>query len=314
MRVLSFRKDDGVHLGLMVDGGVVDVTTAAASKFEGCAGVEGLPRTMEELISQGRQGLDRLRRLEELVQAQAPDRTNGAGELSGIPGLELLDESALDYAPVVACPDKIICIGWNYVSHIEETKSRTDLPKYPEVFAVSNNALSAHGKPIKLPKTASKYDYEAELVIVIGKECSMVPEEKALDYVFGYTCGNDFTERALQGRNTQWYLGKSLDGFAPVGPCVATADSIDPTNLDISMRRGDEIVQSSNTRNLVFSCARLISYLSQYLTLRPGDLIFTGTPSGVVLGQAPGERRWVVPGEKLTVSIQGIGELVNYTV
>lgn len=150
--------------------------------------------------------------------------------------------------------------------------------------------------------------------MVIGKECSMVPESKALDYVFGYTCGNDLSERDLQKRNTQWFLGKSMDGFAPVGPHIATADAIDPNNLNISMRRGDVTVQSSNTRNMIFNCAYLVSYLSQYLTLRPGDLIFTGTPSGVVLGQPLEQRKWVVPGETLTVSIEGIGELVNTTV
>lgn len=175
----------------------------------------------------------RLRRLEELAIGQGAQHA-------------CVPQGSTDYAPVVARAEKIICIGWNYVSHIEETKPRTDLPKSPEVFSVANNALAAHNQRIKLPATAKQYDYEAELVMVIGKECSMVPEDKALDYVFGYTCGNDFSERDLQKRNTQWFLGKSLDGFAPVGPHIVTADAIDPDNLNISMRRGDATVQSSN--------------------------------------------------------------------
>ena len=322
MRVLSFVKDGRVRLGLHTEAGVVDVAAAAsvaalagavgpADQFGGSLGVKlgrllagtVLPSTMEELISQGQEGLDCLRRLDDAL-SQLP-----YGELRGV-GV-LLDEETIKYAPVVARPEKILCIGLNYVSHIEETRSRTDLPKYPEVFSVAGNALAAHKQPIKLPPTAEQYDYEAELVIVMGKECSMVPEGEALECVFGYTCGNDISARDLQKRTTQWFLGKSLDGFAPVGPCVATVGSIDPGNLGISMRRGGTTVQSSNTRNLIFGCAYLVSYLSRYLTLRPGDLIFTGTPSGVILGMPQEERRWLRPGETLTVSIEGIGELVN---
>ncbi|MGE5578941.1 MAG: fumarylacetoacetate hydrolase family protein [Bacillota bacterium] len=316
MRVLSFKKDGEVRLGLVTGAGVVDVT--AASRGAGSSTAPGnalLPGTMEELISQGKAGLDSLRALEESVASQERHGAEGSSASQGKPVIPLLREDDLTYAPVVARPEKIICIGWNYVSHIEETKSRTDLPRYPEVFSVANNALAAHKQPIKLPPTASQYDYEAELVIVIGRECSMAPEDKALDYVFGYTCGNDVSERDLQKRNTQWFMGKSLDGFAPVGPHIVTADAIpDPNNLRISMRRGEEVVQDSNTRNMIFSCARLVSYLSQYLTLRPGDLIFTGTPSGVVLGQPPEQQKWVRAGETLTVYIEGIGELTNATV
>jgi 2-keto-4-pentenoate hydratase/2-oxohepta-3-ene-1,7-dioic acid hydratase in catechol pathway len=228
--------------------------------------------------------------------------------------MELLDESALEYAPVVARPEKILCIGLNYVSHIEEVKVRDDLPKYPEVFAKTNNALAAHKQPFKMPRTAGHYDYEAELVIVMGRECSEVSKEKALDYVFGYTCGNDITSRELQKRGLQWFMGKSLDASAPVGPHIVTADSLDPSNLDIVMKRGDDVVQSSNTSKLLFDCAYLVSYISQYMVLKPGDLILTGTPSGVIGGKPPAEQKWLEPGEMLTVSIEGIGDLVNTTV
>lgn len=293
MKVMNFVEDGQVRLGLVTSRGVIDVSAAAAASHV------GLPGTMEELMAAGSEGLKRLGELEK-------------GAIGT--GLAVRDPDRLTYAPVVTRPEKILCIGWNYLAHLEESKTRTDLPKYPEVFSVANNALSAHRQPIKLPPTASNYDYEAELVIVIGKECSMVSEEDALRYVFGYTCGNDFSERVLQKRNTQWFLAKSLDGFAPVGPWIVTADSIDPSNLNISMKRGGETVQSSNTRNLLFGCAYLVSYISSYLTLRPGDLIFTGTPSGVILGLPPEKQRWITAGEKLTVSIEGIGDLVNTTI
>lgn len=295
MRVLSFIKDGKTRLGLVTDGGILDIAAAATATATGSS--KDLPGTMEDLISQGEDGLNKLREL-----------ATEAGK-----GTALLKEDTLEFAPVVARPDKMLCVGWNYLSHIEETKTRTDLPRFPEIFGMTQNSLSAHKRPIKLPPAAWAFDYEAELVIVIGKECFMVPESKALDYVFGYTCGNDFSERDLQKRNTQWFLAKSLDGFSPVGPYVATANSIDPDNLDISMKRGDVVVQSSNTRQLVFKPAHLVSYLSQYLTLKPGDLIFTGTPSGVILGQPAETRKWVGPGETLTVSIEGIGDLVNTT-
>lgn len=293
MKVMNFVEGGKVRLGLVTGRGVIDVSAAAAASHA------GLPGTMEELMAAGSEGLKRLVELEESAFSS---------------GLRVRDPGTLAYAPVVTRPEKILCIGWNYLAHLEESKTRTDLPKYPEVFGVTNNALSAHKQPIKLPPTAMNYDYEAELVIVIGKECCMVSEEDALQYVFGYTCGNDFSERALQKRNTQWFLAKSLDGFAPVGPWIATADSIDPSGLNISMKRGSEIVQSSNTRNLLFGCPYLVSYISSYLTLRPGDLIFTGTPSGVILGLPPEKQKWITTGEKLTVSIEGIGDLVNTTI
>ncbi len=303
MRVLSFLRDGRIHLGLPTDEGVVDVTAAAR---EGWPGVPGLPATMEELMEAGEGGLQRLKSF----QYQWGLHRHLSKALS--PALHPLNENAIEYAPVVTCPEKIVCIGFNYASHAEEIGA--EAPEFPEVFSVSNNALAAHRQAIRLPSTARLYDYEAELVVVIGRECSMVSKDNALDYVFGYTCGNDISARELQGRTGQWYMGKSLDGFAPVGPWIATADSLDPTNLSISMKRGDEVVQNSNTQHLIFDCAYIVSYLSQYMTLRAGDLIFTGTPSGVVVGKPKGERKWVAPGETLTVSIEGIGELVNTTV
>lgn len=311
MRVLNFVRDGGVHLGILTEAGVLDVTaeaercaggsaghggSAGASGSTGAAARARLPATMEQLISRGPTGLDSLKDL--LGRSRSP----------------MLDERGLTYAPVVTNPEKILCIGLNYASHIQETGNRVPSPQYPEVFCVAGNALAAHRQQIRLVPGATSYDYEAELVIVIGKECSTVPEDRALEHVFGYTCGNDLSARDLQRRTTQWFLGKSLDAFAPVGPCIATADSIDPGNLSISMKRGGLVVQRSNTRHLIFNCAYLVSYLSQYMTLKPGDLIFTGTPSGCFTGKPKDQQDWIVAGETLTVTIEGIGELLNTTV
>jgi 2-keto-4-pentenoate hydratase/2-oxohepta-3-ene-1,7-dioic acid hydratase in catechol pathway len=150
------------------------------------------------------------------------------------------------------------------------------------------------------------------LVIVIGQECRDVSEEHALDYVVGYANGNDLSSRSLQFRTSQWLLGKVLDGFAPVGPYLVTADAVpNPDALSIRGWRNGELVQDSNTSQMIFSCRYLISYLSRYMTLRPGDVIFTGTPEGVILGMPEAERRWMTSGEQFTVAIEGLGELVT---
>ena len=167
------------------------------------------------------------------------------------------------------------------------------------------------GRLFHLPKDAEKFDYEAELVIVIGKEASKVSKEDALSYVFGYTVGNDFSARDLQFRSGQWLLGKSCDDFAPIGPYVVTRDEIDPQNLEIKCTVNGELRQSANTRDMIFDCATIISYVSQYMTLKPGDIIFSGTPDGVILGYPTERQQWLKKGDEVIVSIEHIGELVN---
>ena len=186
-----------------------------------------------------------------------------------------------------------------------------DKPLYPILFSKFNNALAAHGQKITLPKSARKYDYEAELIVVIGKEASSVTKEEALSYVFGYTCGNDLSARDLQFRTGQWLLGKTCDRFAPIGPYIVTADAIDPSDLNITCVVNGKVRQSGNTSDMLFDCADIISYASEYMTLKPGDLIFTGTPSGVITGEPADKRIWLKPGDEITVSIEKIGSLTN---
>jgi 2-keto-4-pentenoate hydratase/2-oxohepta-3-ene-1,7-dioic acid hydratase in catechol pathway len=157
---------------------------------------------------------------------------------------------------------------------------------------------------------ATQYDYEVELVIVIGRTAKRVSEAEALSHVAGYATGNDFTARDLQnGRGGQWMVGKALDGFAPIGPYLVTADQVDPDNLTIECRVNGETRQSSSTSDFIFGTRQMVSYISQYFTLKPGDLIFTGTPAGVIQGMAPERRQWLKPGDAVACSVQGLGEL-----
>lgn len=210
--------------------------------------------------------------------------------------------------PPVPNPGKIVCVGLNYRSHAEEANLAA--PNSPVLFNKFRSSLAADGATVAVPPGASQIDYEAELVVVIGRPCRGVSEEDALDYVAGYCNGNDLSARDLQMRTSQWLLGKVLDGFAPMGPYLVTADEIpNPDALEIVGKRNGREVQHSNTRHMIFSCRHLISYISQYMTLEPGDIIFTGTPEGVILGLPEERRQWLAAGETFTVAIEGLGEL-----
>jgi 2-keto-4-pentenoate hydratase/2-oxohepta-3-ene-1,7-dioic acid hydratase in catechol pathway len=232
-------------------------------------------------------------------------------ELLNSPGeLTPLEDGASLRACVLA-PQKIIMVGLNYRRHAEETKN--PVPDVPILFGKFNNALAAHGDVIRLPtKYANAFDYEAELVIVVGRHTADVSEEKALDCVFGYCVGNDLSARDLQRRTSQMLLGKSLDGFAPIGPWLTGSALIDrPDDLKISCSVNGQVRQSSSTSDMIFGCRHLVSYISRYMTLLPGDLIFTGTPEGVAAGYPPGEWPWLEPGDIVSVSIEQLGTLTN---
>lgn len=254
-----------------------------------------LPPTIDDLIRSGKEGEEQL------------DRVIAALETNKqfLP----FDEDDISFDSVVLNPEKIICVGLNYIPHAEEADMA--IPESPVLFSKFNNALTGHKQTILLPETAKKYDYEAELVIVIGKEARNVPEEEALSYVYGYSVGNDVSARDLQMKTGQWLLGKTLDGFAPIGPYLVTSDAIDPTNLNIECKINGELRQSSNTKHMIFNCATLISYISHYMTLKPGDVIFSGTPEGVILGYTPENQRWLQAGDEMEVTIENIGRLTN---
>lgn len=214
---------------------------------------------------------------------------------------------AVEYLPAVN-PTKIIAIGRNYYEHAIEGGSEP--PKSPLLFTKLPNALNAHNAPVILHSISEQIDFEAELAVVIGKRAGKVAENEALDYVYGYSCINDVSARDLQFGDGQWVRGKGLDGFAPVGPFIVTKDEIpDPQNLKIEGRLNGEVMQSSNTKMMIFNVAYLVHYISQAITLEPGDVIASGTPEGVGVFRKP--PRLLADGDVFEVVIDQVGTLRN---
>ena len=207
--------------------------------------------------------------------------------------------------PPLCRPSKIICIGLNYAKHAAE--SGLEIPKEPVLFFKATSAIVGPNDDVVIPKGSEKTDWEVELAVVIGKKASYVSEADALDHVAGYVLHNDYSERAFQiERSGQWVKGKSCDTFAPLGPFIATKDEIaDPHNLNLWLNLNGEQLQNSNTSDFVFNIPESISYISQFMTLLPGDVISTGTPAGVGLGFDP--PRYLKPGDVVELGIDGLG-------
>ena len=286
MKLVQFWRNGAPVLGLQTEVGIVDAAAEATRRGTTA------PADMGEAILLGPEGV------EQLLKPLTHDP------------ICLLPPEAVRLAPVVTRPGRILCIGLNYRQHARECG--LPLPPAPVLFNKFSNALAAHGDKITLPADYKEYDYEAELVAVMGKPARDVPQERALDYVFGYTCGNDLSTRDLQfARGGQWLLSKTFDGFAPVGPCLIPTGELDPDHLDISSRVNGELRQSSNTSDMIFPLARIIADLSHHFTLLPGDLIFTGTPQGVMQGWPADRKQWLKAGDQVEITIQGIGTLCN---
>ena len=206
-------------------------------------------------------------------------------------------------------PGKVFCIGLNYRDHAIETNS--PIPSEPVVFNKFSQAVVGPEDAVILPKVAHEVDYEAELVVVIGKQGKNISKANAFSHVAGYTCGNDVSARDWQkGRpGGQWLLGKTPDTFAPTGPYLVTADEVDPHNIKIGLRLNGETLQNSSTKELIFGVDEVIAHVSQLITLQPGDLIFTGTPPGVGVARTP--PIYLKPGDRMEVEIEDVGVLVN---
>ena len=221
------------------------------------------------------------------------------------------DLKAVTILAPVPRPPKLICIGLNYRDHAAETGAV--IPKVPTIFNKFPSVVIGPGDSIVLPKASTQLDYEAEFAFVIGPGGRHIPASRAMDHVFGYTIVNDVTARDFQRATSQWLMGKTFDTFAPMGPWIVTKDEIsDPHQLDISLEIGGVTLQRSNTRELIFKVPELIEYISTVVTLEPGDIVSTGTPSGVGFVRKP--PRYLVAGEEVIVRIAGIGELRNPTV
>lgn len=284
MKLLNFvdPQSSMVRPGVVTGAGVVDVVAAGSAL-----------QTMEALIAQP----DALLSLVEQVLGDPVLRARC-----------LREEAALQLAPVLTNPGKIICVGLNYRRHAIE--SNLPIPTTPVLFSKFNNSLAAPDEAIPLPASAQQYDYEVELAVVIGRRARNVPVEQALAHVFGYCTANDLSARDLQMRTSQWLLGKTLDKFLPIGPYLVTADEVgDPQTLALKCWVNGELRQDSTTADMVFSVAEIVSYISQHFTLEPGDIICTGTPEGVILGMA--EKVWLRAGDRVTVEVEGLGRLSN---
>lgn len=213
----------------------------------------------------------------------------------------------INYLSCIGRPSKIICVGLNYAKHARE--SGMDVPKEPVLFFKSTSALVGPNHPVIIPKGSLKTDWEVELAVIIGKKASYVNEEDAMEYIAGYCLHNDYSERAFQlERGGQWVKGKSCDSFAPMGPYLVTRDEVaDPHQLHLWLDVNGKRMQDSSTSDLIFNIPHLVSYISQFMTLLPGDVISTGTPEGVGLGQKP-EPWYLRAGDTIHLGIEGLGE------
>ena len=214
-------------------------------------------------------------------------------------------ESSVRWGSPLSRPSKIVCVGLNYAKHANE--SGMEAPEEPVLFFKSSSAIVGPYDPIIIPKGSEKTDWEVELAVVIGKEASHISESEALDHVAGYVLHNDVSERTFQlERSGQWVKGKSCDTFAPIGPFIATKDEIkNPNNLDLWLKLNGELMQKSNTSDFIFNIQEVVSYISQFMTLLPGDIISTGTPSGVGLGLSP--PRYLKEGDEVELGVEGLG-------
>ncbi len=277
LKLITFKFADNIHVGALDDDGIIK-----AEAYEGV-------NAMIDLLAGGDEALSTLAsKLASTRDRIAPDE------------VELL-------APVPK-PDKFFGVSLNYADHIEETG--LEKPEYPTFFNKQNSCVIGPGQPIHLPRISEKLDYEGELALVIGKRCRNVSIEQSRSVIAGYTIANDVSVRDWQMRSHTWTLGKSFDTHGPIGPWIVTADEIgDPHTLDIKTWVNDDKRQDSNTRHLIFDCYYLVHYLSQVMTLAPGDIIATGTSSGVGVKMKP--RGYMHDGDTVSIEIEKIGKLSN---
>lgn len=297
MRLVTFSSLGMTSIGIETDGGILNIPEAA-SRFGRKYQIDGqpFPNTMMRLlywepgIEVARQILDRFSRTPDIER----------------PMISSFEDVKIE-APIRR-PGKIVAIGLNYTDHIEETGQ--EVPEYPVVFAKFSSSIVGPDEPIPYPKVTSRLDWEVELGVIIGRICRNVTEESALDYVAGYTVVNDLSARDVQRRDGQWVRGKSLDGLCPMGPCIVTTDQLgDASGLKMHTKVNGEIKQDSTTSNLLVGVPKLVSYLSESFTLEPGDVIATGTPSGVGFVRDPPE--YLSSGDEVEVYIENIGTLRN---
>jgi 2-keto-4-pentenoate hydratase/2-oxohepta-3-ene-1,7-dioic acid hydratase in catechol pathway len=284
LKLVAFEEAGAARLGVLRDNNteIVDLGLAAP----------GLAQDVMGLIKQGQAGFDAARS----AAAKAP--ANAVKPLKG-----------LKFLMPIATPSKIICLGLNYADHAAEGGNK--VPEYPAFFLRGQSSLLAHNEPIIRPRASTKLDFEAELAVVIGKRSRHLTAENALAAVAGYSCFNDGSVRDYQRKSSQWTIGKNFDATGGFGPWFVTADALPPgaSGLSIQSRLNGQVMQSSNTRNMIVSTVYALQLLSEAMTLEPGDLIVMGTPAGVGYARTPPV--WMAPGDTIEIDIEGIGVLSN---
>jgi 2-keto-4-pentenoate hydratase/2-oxohepta-3-ene-1,7-dioic acid hydratase in catechol pathway len=281
VKLVRFRIESEERIGLSVDAGIIDIAKH----------LKGVPTSMNDVFARWDEISNSLKKLEAEAEIDYP-----------VDSVTLLSP--------IAKPGKMMGIGLNYSDHAAESKM--ELPKVQLWFAKAATSINDPYADIHLPIVSEQLDYEAELVVVIGRRCRHVSKADAASVIFGYMVGNDVSVRDWQLNTSQFSLGKSFDTHGPVGPCIATADSLNPHNLDIRCFVNGEERQHSNTKHLIFDCYDMVEHLSKAMTLEPGDLLFTGTPAGVGFGMNP--KLWLKAGDVVRIEIDGIGAIENRVV
>jgi 2-keto-4-pentenoate hydratase/2-oxohepta-3-ene-1,7-dioic acid hydratase in catechol pathway len=284
MKIVGFQTNEGLRLGVVEGDNVVDLQAVDPK----------VPANLADILAQN--GGD-LKSLGDLVKrAPASARKPFKGLKLGLP---------------VARPPKVICLGLNYMEHVKEGMNRDNVPKFPTIFMRCQTSLVPHGKPIVRPRVSEMLDYEAEMVVVIGKRARHLTMENAYSCIAGFSCFNEGSVRDFQRKTTQWDMGKNFDHTGGFGPWMITADEVPPggKGLKIQTRLNGETMQSDNTDNMMFPVAETLVYVTQGMTLEPGDVIVTGTPSGVGFARKPPV--WMKNGDTCEVDIEGIGILSN---
>lgn len=304
MKLVTFRSQLGTQIGLLNTEQVISLSLINewfCSVYTNNCSFKSLFLNMENLIRKSDVALPYIEKLVEFyINGKIAGDKRAKNATFSLENIEIL--APLNHS------EKIICVGLNYLDHCLETGMEP--PKAPIIFSKFSNAIIGNRQAIEIPINSNEVDYEAELAVIIGKEAKHVSEEAADNYIFGYTILNDISARDQQFTDGQWVRGKTANTFAPIGPCIVTKDEIeDPHNLEISLTLNGEVMQHSNTKQLIFSIPYIISYLSQSITLMPGDIIATGTPPGVGMGRNP--KVWLEKGDQVSITIQGIGTLSN---
>lgn len=283
MRLATVRTADGIHVCAATARGLLPLARTAPDAPWATAG-------LREILAQGALGAVR-----EAVESAGPEAP-------------VLAEEEVEFLPPVLDPPRIFCIGRNYEEHAKE--GHAEVPDFPMIFLKPATSLVGHDGLIEVPSSTEKVDWEGEIAIVIGTAGRDIPEERALEHVAGYSIANDVTARDWQRRTSQFDAGKMFDTFGPLGPSLVTPDEVgDVTRLRVETRVNGEVMQSGNSGDMVFPMAMLVSYISQAVRLLPGDIILTGTPSGVGYARTPPV--YLAPGDVVEVSVSGLGELRN---